>query len=210
MHNALRSAVPLASLLCLVACDVDDETVTRSGDGVIGVGQAVEHDDLAEIDELADALDPAFACSDAGWNTSWATLEAAVLTEVNKRRAAGATCGGVAKPKVAALTLDTRLRCAARNHSKDMSSKNFFSHTGSSGSTFVQRIEAAGYKPWLAVAENIAAGQTTALAVVNGWMASTGHCNNIMNGNYKHLGVGYYYNAAATYDHYWTQDFGKQ
>ena len=206
----MRNALPLASLLCLVACDVDDETVTRSGDGVIGVGQAVERDDLVDIDDLADVLDPAFACSDAGWPAASITLEDQVLTLVNQKRAAGATCGGVAKPPVAALTMESRLRCAARNHSKDMSSKNFFSHTGSSGSTFVQRIEAAGYTPWLALAENIAAGQTTAAAVVSGWMASTGHCNNIMNGTYKHLGVGYSYSAGATYKHYWTQDFGKQ
>ncbi|MCY1014033.1 CAP domain-containing protein [Nannocystis pusilla] len=43
-----------------------------------------------------------------------------------------------------------------------------------------------------AAGENIAAGYSTAAQVVNGWMTSTGHCNNIMNGNYKHLGVGYY------------------
>ena len=61
----------------------------------------------------------------------------------------------------------------------------------------------------VANAENIAAGYSTAAQVVAGWMTSTGHCNNIMNGNYKHLGVGYYYAAGATYKHYWTQDFGK-
>ena len=52
-------------------------------------------------------------------------------------------------------------------------------------------------------------GDTTADAAVAGWMASTGHCNNIMSGTYKHIGIGYYYNVNATYDHYWTQDFGK-
>ena len=47
-----------------------------------------------------------------------------------------------------------------------------------------------------------------ALAVVNGWMASTGHCNNIMNGVLRDIGVAYY--PGGTYGHYWTQDFGKQ
>jgi len=40
-------------------------------------------------------------------------------------------------------------------------------------------------------------------------MASTGYCNNIMNGTFKHLGLGYDYRAGSTYSHYWTQDFGK-
>jgi uncharacterized protein YkwD len=209
------------ALLCTFACDVDDETVTRSGEGVVGQGLAVDEADVDEaaefdddllLDEIKNEDRPSYAyCDDvATWNSTWATLESQVLTLVNQRRAAGATCGGVAKPPVPALTLNTKLRCAARKHSKDMGTKNFFSHTGSNGSNFAQRIVSAGYTPWLALAENIAAGHSTAAAVVNGWMASTGHCNNIMNGNYKHLGVGYFYGATATYKHYWTQDFGKQ
>jgi len=39
-------------------------------------------------------------------------------------------------------------------------------------------------------------------------MASTGHCNNIMSGVLKEVGVGDY--AGGTYGHNWTQDFGKQ
>lgn len=140
------------------------------------------------------------------WDPAWVDFEAEVLAEVNRRRAAGATCGGVARRPVPALTLDSRLRCAARLHSQDMATKAFFSHTGSNGSTFVQRIQAAGYS-FTAAGENIAAGQTTPASVVQGWMNSTGHCNNIMNPNYTQLGVGYY--RGGPYGHYWTQDFGR-
>jgi uncharacterized protein YkwD len=45
---------------------------------------------------------------------------------------------------------------------------------------------------------------------MNSWMNSSGHCNNIMSPNFKHLGVGYYYRSGSTYSHYWTQDFGAQ
>lgn len=208
MHTMTRT-LPLTALLLAVACDVDDDTVTRIGEGVVGVGLHVDAaDGIDPMDDLTDATDPAFACSDAGWSSSWASLESQVLTLVNQKRAAGATCGGVAKPAVAALTMNGKLRCAARNHSKDMANKNYFSHTSLNGDTFIKRIEAAGYT-WTQLGENIAAGQTTAAAVVAGWMASTGHCNNIMNGNFKHIGIGYAYNVTATYDHYWTQDFGK-
>lgn len=206
--NALLRALPVTALLCTLGCDVDDDTVTRVGDGVIGVGLHAAADEVEAIEDLVSDTHPVFACSDAGWNAGWATLESQVLTLVNQRRAAGATCGGVAKPAVPALTLNTKLRCAARNHARDMANNNYFSHTGLNGSQFYQRITAAGYT-WTQVAENIAAGQTTAASVVAGWMASTGHCNNIMNGALKNIGVGYAYNVNATYDHYWVQDFGK-
>ncbi|MCP3144361.1 CAP domain-containing protein [Pyxidicoccus xibeiensis] len=152
----------------------------------------------------------AFAyCDDVTtWDPAWANLEAQVLTLVNQRRAAGATCGGVAKPAAPALTLDTRLRCAARKHSRDMGTNNFMGHTGSDGSTPWQRMTLAGYT-YRSAAENVAAGYSTAAAVVNGWMSSTGHCNNIMNPGLTQLGVGYYYAPSSTYRHYWTQAFGR-
>jgi uncharacterized protein YkwD len=144
----------------------------------------------------------------ATWNTAWADFENQVLTLVNQKRAAGTSCGGVSKPPVPALTLDTRLRCAARKHSKDMGDNSFFSHTGSNGSTPWQRITSAGYT-YRAAGENIAAGYSTPSAVVTSWMNSTGHCNNIMSASFKHLGVGYSLRSGSPYSHYWTQDFGS-
>lgn len=208
--NALLRALPVTALLCTVGCDVDDDTVTRVGDGVIGVGLQADIDEveLDPIDDLVSATHPTFACSEGAWTPAWITLEDQVLTLVNQKRAAGATCGGVVKPPVAALTSNAKLRCAARVHAKDMATQNYFSHTSLNGTQFYQRITNAGYT-WTQVAENIAAGQATAASVVAGWMASTGHCNNIMNGALKNIGVGYAYNVNASYDHYWVQDFGK-
>ncbi len=104
--------------------------------------------------------------------------------------------------------MDARLRAAARGHSQDMAANNYFSHTSLDGRTFDQRIGEAGYTgafPW---GENIAAGQSTPEAVVTGWMASPGHCTNIMSAGYKAIGVGYGFSSSSTYRHYWTQDFG--
>ncbi|ATB42090.1 membrane protein [Cystobacter fuscus] len=152
---------------------------------------------------------PAYCNGVLTWNASWTAFEDEVLKLVNQKRAAGATCGGVAKPAVPALTFDERQRCAARVHSQDMGTNNFMSHTGSNGSTPWQRMTNAGYV-WRSAAENVAAGQSTPAAVVNSWMNSSGHCNNIMGSGLKHLGVGYFYAPSSTYKHYWTQDFGAQ
>ncbi|MDC0666326.1 CAP domain-containing protein [Nannocystis radixulma] len=207
MHNAPR-ILALLALLAPIACDVDDETATRVGEGIIGIG--LDSTELAElgIDALTDSVDPSFACNDNGWKSAWAKLEDQVITLVNQRRAAGAVCGGVSKPPVPPVTAQAQLRCAARGHSKDMGVNNFASHVGSDGSTFTERITAAGYA-WTTAGENIAGGYSTAAQVVNAWMASTGHCNNIMNGNFTDLGVGYYYSKSAPFKYYWTQDFGR-
>ena len=149
-------------------------------------------------------------CADVvSWPTTAIDAEAQVLVLVNERRAAGATCGSYGyKGPTTALTMNGALRCAARKHNKDMIANKFFSHTGTGPTTPWQRIASAGYGAYKAAAENIAAGQTTPAAVVNGWMNSSGHCKNIMDPGLKEIGVGYA--AGGSYGHYWTQDFGTK
>ena len=80
----------------------------------------------------------------------------------NQRRAAGATCGQYGKfAPAGTLKMNPALRCAGRKHDKDMIAKDFFSHTGSNGSTPWDRIKSAGYGNYTTAGENIAAGQTT-------------------------------------------------
>ena len=138
------------------------------------------------------------------------TYELEVFNLVNNVRSKGAICGGIVKPAVLRLTWNQSLANAARGHSIDMANKNYFSHTSLDGRTFVDRVRAAGYYPYRTLCENIAAGYNTASAVMNGWMSSTGHCNNIMNPSFKEIGVGYAFNSLSTYDYYWTQDFGAR
>jgi uncharacterized protein YkwD len=151
-------------------------------------------------------------CNDPqGWPSSWVDIEDQVLVLTNQERAAGATCGGTYYPSVPALTQDIELREAARCHSLDMADNDFFSHTGSDGSNAGTRIGRTNYQfsYW---AENIAAGQSTASNVVNGWMNSTGHCKNIMSSTATELGVGYMFedpDAFNNYRRYWTQVFGR-
>ena len=88
---------------------------------------------------------------------------------------------------------------------------DFFSHTGADGSTVGDRVQNSGYQ-YSNAGENIAAGQTTAVDVVEGWINSPGHRANILNPNYTEIGVGYEYlqndTGSINYNHYWTQVFG--
>ncbi len=104
--------------------------------------------------------------------------------------------------------MNANLRTAARGHSQDMATQNYFSHTSLDGRTFSQRIANSGYSGSGPLGENIGAGYGSPAAVVSGWMGSTGHCQNIMNASFRVVGVGYAYGAASTYGQYWTLNFG--
>jgi uncharacterized protein YkwD len=112
-----------------------------------------------------------------------------------------------AKVGCPALRTDIRLTRAARGHSQDMAARAYFSHTTPGGTTPWTRIARQGY-PRVAEAENIAAGQPNAAAVVGAWMRSAGHRANILNCSMRATGVGLAY--GGPYRYYWTQDFGAR
>ncbi|MFJ6213959.1 CAP domain-containing protein [Streptomyces sp. NPDC092296] len=100
------------------------------------------------------------------------------------------------------LTLDRRLSESARQHSRDMAYRHWMSHLGSDGSQPVDRIRDTGYRA-LAWGENVAQGFRTARGVVDAWMTSPGHRENILDCGYAQTGIG-----LAEPGDYWTQDFG--
>ncbi len=128
--------------------------------------------------------------------SSASAFEQRVLELVNKERAARG---------LSVLKWSNELASVARAHSKDMHDRGFFSHTNPDGKSPFDRIKAAGIS-YSYAAENIAAGQSTPEAVVEGWMNSKGHRENILNANLKYLGVGFY-EAVGGYKYYWTQNF---
>ncbi|MGW0207499.1 CAP domain-containing protein [Streptomyces sp. NPDC003233] len=79
------------------------------------------------------------------------------------------------KAGCSALQIRPALHVGAQRHTADMAQNHYVGHTGSNGSTMVDRVKAAGYTGWSSLAENVAAGQATAAGVVEAWMKSPGH-----------------------------------
>jgi len=102
---------------------------------------------------------------------------------------------------LAPLQIDEELSVVAREKSDDMSARNYFDHNSPTyGSPFdMMRSYGISYK---AAGENIAKGQRTPEEVVNAWMNSPGHRENILNGNFTHIGVGF-----VEQGNHWTQMF---
>jgi len=123
-------------------------------------------------------------------------MRAAVVCLINEERAAHGLPG---------LRADDRLNNSAQSWSNKMVATHSFTH----GTNFAARISAAGFK-WSSAGENIATGFMTPRQVVNGWMASTGHCENILSPTYRDVGTGVNRHAVggyATGPATWTQDF---
>jgi uncharacterized protein YkwD len=105
---------------------------------------------------------------------------------------------------VPAFRRDARLDKAAVLFSKYMGDAGFLDHVGPDGVTVQQRIVAQGYRP-ITWGENIAFGPPTPKAVVDGWMNSPAHRANILNPNFKEIGIGVAFVKGQVF---MTQDFG--
>lgn len=109
-----------------------------------------------------------------------------------------------------ALTVDVSLNAASEWMSADMAAKGYFAHTDSLGRDPFQRMAAFGYTAATWKGENIAAGYGSAAQVFEGWRTSAGHNANMLNGNYRTIGIGRAARAGSPYGVYWTTDFGGQ
>ena len=115
------------------------------------------------------------------------------------------------------LKANPLLAQVAADHSQAMADGDFFDHTNPvSGTEPRDRAGDAGY-PGSKVGENIAQGTDTPEAVVEGWMNSPGHRANILDPDFREIGVGYVYDTEDAIlcgdlpcQHYWTQVFGVQ
>ncbi|MFH7820379.1 CAP domain-containing protein [Neobacillus thermocopriae] len=106
-----------------------------------------------------------------------------------------------AKQGLPALKVDEQLSKMAREKSRDMSAKNYFSHTSPTYGSPFDMMKQYGIS-YRSAGENIAMGQRTPEEVVKAWMNSEGHRKNILNPNFTHIGVGH-----VSQGNYWTQEF---
>ena len=125
-------------------------------------------------------------------NQSFSQFEQQVVDLTNAER----TKAGL-KP----LQIYAPLMAVARDKSEDMARNNYFSHTSPTYGSPFDQMRSAGIS-YRAAGENIAQGQRSPQQVVQAWMDSPGHRQNILNPSFTHIGVGFVENG-----YYWTQQF---
>lgn len=126
-----------------------------------------------------------------------------VISYINALRSQSRVCGEKSYPAAPAISWNNKLSLAALTHSDDMADNNFFAHKGSSGLSASERVSNANYN-WKTVAENIAGGTDTPEQTLDQWMASPGHCHNLMNSDHTEFGLACTRNNLSDYRVYWT------
>ena len=143
--------------------------------------------------ELPETSTPETPDNDTSEDTTALSYAEQVVKLVNEERV---------KAGLSELTMDTTLTAAANVRAQEI--KQLFSHTRPDGTSFSTVLKEHNIS-YRGSGENIAWGQKSPEQVMNGWMNSDGHRANILNENFKNIGVGYYQDANGT--NHWVQLF---
>jgi len=131
-------------------------------------------------------------------------IAAQALQLVNDVRAHGARCGQRTLAPAPPLLLSGTLASVAFGHAADMAEHDYFEHEDLTGASPADRVRAVGYREKL-VGENIAYGPKTLAEVVQGWLDSPGHCENLMDPRFAEMGIAYAAGRSGRHGLYWVQ-----
>lgn len=123
-------------------------------------------------------------------NSAITQLELEAMKLVNEERASNG---------LDPLTISQELTVKSRIKSQDMKEQGYFSHNSPTYGSPFEMMKKLGIT-YRSAGENIAMGYRTAEAVVNAWMNSPSHRENILSTRYTAMGIGHT-------DGYWTQWF---
>ena len=213
--------LPFVTFIAIIGCGSTSGTVTNNI--VYSTSQNVEQLTVREKETLNElnAFPIDHSQEDDNSSNKLDIYTQALLDAINKERASQHTCGdrGTFGP-VHPLVWNANLHASALEHAIDLAVSDTFSHDGSgtdsditgngTPSKFYERIERNGYDNYYSVGENIAGGQRTLDEVMKAWMASPGHCENIMKSTYTEVGIAIVKNDSSTYQVYWVQNFGSK
>ena len=190
---ASAAAEPLAASVPVETTDgrLGDATIVRSGSKPRELSQGGPLDARRHGKHpRRDGVGAGAGCANADLApsaTSIAAVTTATLCLVNGARADNG---------LAALAPNARLAATATAYAKDLVAGSYFSHTGRDGSSSLDRIRRGGYiipGTGYVLGENLAWG-TGALAtprsIMQAWMNSAGHRQNILNRSFREFGVG--------------------
>ncbi len=166
-------------------------TTARPGAGIEKLSNGGRPDLRRNADgERRDGVGAGASCPDQELAAAPASLPAMAASQLCLLNGVRADAG------LPLLTLDDKLSAAATAYAHDLVAGGYFSHTGRDGSTIRTRLDAVGYLPrdagW-AIGENLAWGTgplATPASIMQAWMNSPGHRENILNPDYREIGIG--------------------
>lgn len=118
----------------------------------------------------------------------------------------------IERAKVNAPPLKRRdeLSKAASWLAEDMAANNYFAHVDRLGRHSADRLSAFGYASYSMLGENICSGQPTPAEAVAVWLKSPGHRANLLNPDFREIGVACIHAPNNELLDIWVQDFGSR
>ncbi|TBL81123.1 CAP domain-containing protein [Paenibacillus thalictri] len=163
---------------------------STSGSGSVGTGSGSTNPGSVNSGSGSANSGSANSGSTSGSVTSTSAFASQVVALVNQERA---------KSGLKSLASDSALSSMALDKAKDMYTNNYFDHTSPTYGSPFDMMRSYGIS-YTYAGENIAKGQQSPQEVMNSWMNSAGHRQNILSPNYTKIGVAYYNGE-------WVQEF---
>ena len=129
-----------------------------------------------------------------------------VVDQLNDVRRGAAPCAA-AGAAMQRLSWESRLAASAREQAMDLAVQDRLSHVDSRNRSFGTRLRSVGYAA-AGAGENLAAGQTDIDDALQAWLASPSHCANLMQPEYRDVGVACMQRRGSRYERFWVAHFG--
>lgn len=128
------------------------------------------------------------------------------VEQINALRRQPAQCA-TAGADVQRLTWETRLATSAREQARDLAVQDRLSHVDSRNRGLGVRLRSVGYAA-AGAGENLAAGQSDIDDALQAWLASPSHCANLMQPEYRDVGLACVQRRGSRYERFWVAHFG--
>jgi uncharacterized protein YkwD len=130
-----------------------------------------------------------------------------LLGQLNALRSQGQSCGEVPMPAAPPLRWESRLARSAQSFATELAQRDVLSHVGANGGGLRERFKRSGYLIARA-GENLAAGQDEWDEVLQVWLNSAVHCDNLMQPEFRDVGLACSVGPGA-YQRYWVMHLGR-
>jgi uncharacterized protein YkwD len=128
------------------------------------------------------------------------------VEQLNALRRQSAPCA-TAGAAMQRLTWENKLAASAHEQAVDLAMQDRLSHTDSRNRGFGVRLRSSGYAA-AGAGENLAAGQTDIEDTLQAWLASPSHCANLMQPEYRDVGLACVQRRGSRYERFWVAHFG--
>lgn len=139
-------------------------------------------------------------CADAG------ALQRAVVRLNELRLQADAPCAA-AQASMQPLAWESHLAASAQAQASDLALRDLLSHVDARQRGLGARLRSAGYAA-AGAGENLAAGQTDFDDTILAWLASPSHCANLMQPEFRDVGLACVQRRGSRYERFWVAHLG--